>query len=146
MIKTNYQNHFVGLLFMGCAIILLAAGCEQTADPFESAMNVAGTWLLTEEDEKTTHVLELEQKDTLLTGTMAAFFGTKAPVVGFVSEDSITMIVALDPITNSTTSSDSSSGTVDFYGTIAPNTNSMSGNWWNSQQAQGTWVATRAVE
>lgn len=139
----NYQYRFVGLLWMGCAIMLLTAGCEQNAPSFDSNMNVAGTWKLTEEDAQTSHVLELEQKNNLLTGTMTAFFGTTAPAVGFVSGDSITLIVTLDTLTNSIVSSNSFAGTVNLSGTIAQNTNSMSGNWWNSSQGQGTWTANR---
>jgi len=139
----NYQGRFRHLLCLGCAIILLAAGCEQNSNPPESAMNVAGTWLLTEEDAKTTHVLELEQKNNLLTGTMSAFFGTQAPAVGFVSGDSITLIITLDSVTNNITSTNSFAGTVNLSGTIAQDTNSMSGSWWNSQQGQGTWSAKK---
>ena len=126
--------------------MLLAAGCEQNSAPPDTTMNVAGTWELTEEDEKTTHVLELEQKSSLLTGTMTAFFGTKAPAVGFVSGDSITLIITLDSVTNSITSTNSFAGTVNLSGTIAQNTNSMSGNWWNSDQVQGTWSAKKPTE
>ena len=140
----NNQSRFRHLLCLGCTIILLTAGCEQNSSPPESAMNVAGTWLLTEEDDKTTHVLELEQKSTLLTGTMTAFFGTKAPAVGFVSGNSITLIITLDSVTNSITSTNSFAGTVNLSGTIAQNTNSMSGNWWNSDQGQGTWSAKKS--
>lgn len=139
----NYPYRFAGLLCMGCAIMLLTAGCEQNFASSDSTMNVAGTWALTEEDEKTSHVLELEQKNNLLTGTMTAFFGTKAPAVGFVSGDSISLIITLDTLTNSIVSSNSFVGTVNLSGTIAQNTNSMSGNWWNSSQGQGTWTAKR---
>lgn len=139
----NDHYRFGGLLCMGCAIMLLTAGCEQNNPSSDSTMNVAGTWNLTEEDAKTTHVLELEQKNNLLTGTMTAFFGTQAPAVGFVSGDSISLVISLDTITNSITSSNSFAGTVNLSGTIAQNTNSMSGDWWNSSQGQGTWTATR---
>ena len=139
----NYQSRFRHLLCLGCAIILLMNGCEENSSPPESALNVAGTWLLTEEDAQTTHVLELEQKSTLLTGTMTAFFGTKAPAVGFVSGNNITLIITLDSVTNSVTSTNSFAGTVNLNGTIAQDTNSMSGNWWNSSQGQGTWSAKK---
>lgn len=140
----NYQYRFVGLLCMGCAIMLLTAGCEpQNPASSDSTMNVAGTWNLTEEDARTSHVLELEQKNNLLTGTMTAFFGTTAPAVGFVSGDSITLVITLDTITNSIVSSNSFAGTVNLSGTIAQTTNNMSGNWWNSSQGQGTWTAAR---
>ena len=141
----NYRYRFAGLLCMGCAIMLLTAGCEQNSASSDSAMNVAGTWKLTEEDAQTTHILALEQQSTLLTGTMTAFFGTQAPTVGFVSGDSITLIITLASISNSVTSSNSFAGTVNLSGTIAQNTNSMSGNWWNSSQGQGTWTAARSA-
>ena len=140
------QYRFVGLLCMGCAIMLLTAGCEQNLAPPDSTMNVAGTWALTEEDGKTSHVLELEQKNNLLTGTMTAFFGTTAPAVGFVSGDSISLVITLDALTNSIVSSNSFAGTVNLSGTIVQSTNSMSGNWWNSSQGQGTWTANRPAE
>ena len=134
------------MFWLGCAIALITAGCEQNSAPPDSTMNVAGTWNLTEEDKKTTHVLELEQKSTLLTGTMTAFFGTKAPAVGFVSGDSIALIITLDTFTNSVVNSNSFAGTVNLSGTIAHNTNTMSGTWRNSDQGQGTWSATKTAE
>ncbi len=146
MIEMNYQNRFVGLLCMGCAIMFLTAGCEQNAASPYSTINVAGTWELIEEDEITSHVLELEQNNTLLTGTMTAFFGTTAPAVGFLSGDSISLIITLDAFTNSVVSSNSFAGTVTFAGTIAQDTNSMSGDWWNSSEGEGTWTAERSAE
>ncbi len=139
----NYQNRFVGLLCMGCAIMFLTAGCEQNAASPDSSMNVAGTWELIEEDEATSHVLKLEQNNNLLTGTMTAFFGTTAPTVGFISGDSISLVITLDTFTNSIVSSNSFVGTVTLGGTIAQDTNSMSGNWWNSSEGEGTWTAKR---
>lgn len=139
----NYQYRFVGLLCMGCAIMLLTAACEEDYGSYGSFMNVAGTWQLTEEDQQTSHVLVLQQKDNLVTGTMTAFFGTYAPAVGFVSGDSITLVITLDSLTNNIVSSNSFAGTVNLGGTISQNTNSMSGTWWNSIEGQGTWTATR---
>ncbi len=139
----NYQNRWVGWFCLGCVVMALTAGCEQNSNPSDDAMNVAGTWLLTEEDAQTTHVLDLEQNDTLLAGTMTAFFGTKAPAVGFVAGDSITLIITMNSISNSIASTNSFVGTVNLSGTIAQKTNSMSGTWWNSQQGQGTWSARK---
>lgn len=117
---------------LGCLVVLMATGCEENTtsalDP--PAVDVTGTWNL-QDDSEAAHTMVLSQSGSQLTGSISAFVGQTTPIVGFISDLSITMFMSVG-----------TTNTVNFVGTASEN--SMSGTWQNSNtQAEGTWTAVR---
>ncbi len=129
---TKVLNFKIPIMAAFCLAVLMTTGCEDNtgATPDPPAVDVTGTWGL-QDDLEDVHTMVLTQSGSQLTGSVSAFVGQTTPIVGFISDLSITMFMSLG-----------SSNTVDFVGTASAN--SMSGTWRNESNAgSGTWTATR---
>jgi hypothetical protein len=129
---TKALNFNIPIMAVCCLAVLMTTGCEDNSSPTPNppSIDVSGTWGL-QDDLEDVHTMVLSQSGSQLTGTVSAFVGQTTPIVGFISDISITMFMSMGI-----------SNTVDFVGLASAN--SMSGTWRNESSSEsGTWTATR---
>ena len=127
-------NFTVPIIAACCLVVLMTTGCEENTTPTPNPPNVdvTGTWGL-QADLADVHTMVLSQSGSQISGSVSAFVGKTTPIVGFISDISITMLMSFG--------TSNAVNTVNFSGLASDN--SMSGTWRNSNDDEGTWTAIR---